>query len=97
MDVTQHSCRKILCRINKCIIPNPSSNNVTVDFVLTENADVQLEVVDLSGRLVYKSEKQNYSIGQHSVNLQSNQWRKGIYFIKLKANEKSKTVKFIKQ
>jgi hypothetical protein len=83
--------------LNISCFPNPSSNNVTVDFVLTENADVKLEVVDLSGRLVYESEELNYTIGQHSMNIESNQWTKGIYFIKLNANEKSKTVKFIKQ
>lgn len=74
-----------------------SSNNVTVNFVLRENSDVELEVVDISGRLIYRSEEHNYTVGEHSINLQSNQWTKGIYFIKLKANEKSKTIKFIKQ
>ena len=77
--------------------PNPSSNNVTLSFVLTENSDVEFEVVDLSGRLIYESEELKFPIGEQSIKIQSEEWTKGIYFIKLKANEKSKTVKFIKQ
>ena len=77
--------------------PNPSSNNVTLSFVVTENSDVEFEVVDLSGRLIYESEELKFPIGEQSIKIQSEEWTKGIYFIKLKANEKSKTVKFIKQ
>lgn len=77
--------------------PNPSSQNVTVNFILKENSSVELSVVDLSGRLVHTSAKQNYTTGEHTVNLQSNKWTSGVYFIKLKANENNKTIKFIKQ
>lgn len=83
--------------LNISCFPNPSSNNVTLSFVVTENSDVEFDVVDLSGRLIYESDKLNFPIGQHSVKIKSEEWTKGIYFIKLKANEKSKTVKFIKQ
>src|SRR5690554_3098266 len=83
--------------LNVSCFPNPSCNNVTLSFVLTENSDVEFDVVDLSGRLIYESDELNFPVGQHSVNIKSEQWTKGIYFIKLKANEKSKTVKFIKQ
>jgi len=83
--------------LNISCFPNPSSNNVTLSFVVTENSDVDFDVVDLSGRLIYESDELNFPVGQHSINIESDQWTNGIYFIKLKANEKSKTVKFIKQ
>ena len=77
--------------------PNPSSNNVAVNFVLRENSDVKIEVADINGRIVYESGLSSFSLGQHSINIPSNQWTSGIYFINLKANENAKMVKFIKQ
>ncbi len=82
---------------NLSCYPNPSSNDVTINFVLSEYSDVQLEIFDINGRLVYNKDKSNYSIGEHSININSTPWSKGMYFIKLKANETSKTIKFVKQ
>ncbi|MCO5267269.1 MAG: S8 family serine peptidase [Brumimicrobium sp.] len=82
---------------NLSCYPNPSSNNVTINFVLSENSDVQLEIFDINGRLVYNRDKSNFTIGAHSININSTPWSKGMYFIKLKANETGKTIKFVKQ
>ena len=83
--------------LNVYCFPNPSSNNVAVNFVLRENSDVKIEVADINGRIVYESGLSSFSLGQHAINIQTNQWTSGIYFINLKANENSKMVKFIKQ
>src|SRR5690554_350245 len=82
---------------NLSCYPNPSSEDVTVNFVLSEFSDVQLEVFDINGRLVYKNDKSDFPLGEHSIKINSNPWTKGMYFIKLKANETAKTIKFIKQ
>lgn len=83
--------------LNATCFPNPSTNDVTVKFVLRNNSDVKFNVVDVSGRLVYESDEINYPIGEHFVKLPSDSWTKGMYFINIKANETSKTIKFIKR
>ena len=82
---------------NLSCYPNPSTDDVTISFSLPDYAQVQIEAYDINGRLVYSSEKTDYSAGQNLVTISSNNWTKGMYFLNLKANETAQTIKFIKQ
>lgn len=84
-------------KFNLSCYPNPSTDEVTVDFILQEYSNIKLEVYDINGSLVYNKDKSNLSIGEHSIKINSAPWSKGMYFIKLKANETDKTIKFVKQ
>lgn len=91
LEENEEGILKISC------FPNPTSNNITVNFVLTESADVNIEVVDIKGREIYKTDLSNFTMGEQSIVIRSEEWNDGMYFVNLKANEKSKVVKFIKQ
>ena len=73
------------------IYPNPSINNLKVEFGKVVNNAV-LEVNDIQGKLVFSTQIQNSS--KASIELNENP---GIYTLTIKSSEYHKTIKFIKK
>lgn len=71
------------------IIPNPASELVRLVFTVPVNG--VLEVMDLSSRLVYRSEISGYAF---ELNLR--EWSKGLYFLKFSDQKGTQTLKLIK-
>ncbi len=67
------------------ISPNPFRENLAVHFELEYSSFVALEIIDLSGKILYELKKK-LGIGEHRVNLvtNENQLSPGIYFVKIK-------------
>lgn len=78
------------------VYPNPVSDNLTVKFVLSENAPLTLNVTNALGQVVRTFTPANYSIGEHVVNINTNDLTTGLYLLTLRNNEGSMTVKFTK-
>lgn len=58
--------------------PNPATNSLSFD--VKEKALVNIEVFDATGKLVLKAERKN------SFSLNTTEWSRGIYFVKVKSN-----------
>lgn len=71
------------------IIPNPASELIQLVFRVPVNG--VLEVMDLSSRLVYRSE-----ISGHAFELNLREWSKGLYFLKFSDQKGTQTLKLIK-
>ena len=71
------------------INPNPSSSIFNISN--SQNKNINYEVYDITGKLI----KQENNISNNSIELDMNGFEKGIYFIKLKINNTSKTQKLI--
>lgn len=77
--------------------PNPATNRMNVRFSAATQSDVEVEVHDINGRLIYKQEKAVFGQGQHEVSFDTALWMQGIYFVTLNINGKTGYEKIIKQ
>jgi hypothetical protein len=75
------------------LYPNPSSTNFTLDFSTAGGFDGQIQVFDLSGKLIYTD---NSNFQSHLV-VDATAWTPGIYFVRIVSGAgKVHTVKFQK-
>ncbi|WNH12724.1 family 16 glycosylhydrolase [Thalassobellus suaedae] len=77
------------------LYPNPVSDRLNVLMENYSNADMELQIIDVSGRLVFK---QDYTINNRSLEFNTSFLKQGIYFLSLKFNDgKLSTHKFVKK
>lgn len=75
----------------------PYSNDVSVTFILSENSDINAEIIDITGKLVYKSVSFKKPMGYNYITLiKYKELSKGIYFIKIYANNNVYIKKLLK-
>jgi hypothetical protein len=80
--------------MNFSMYPNPATNNVTLLLDYFEKATVNIEILDLSGRLVLdKTIQLNKGIHQEQLNI--SQLNSGVYLLSLKSNKLNITQKLI--
>ena len=78
------------------LFPNPANQKFTLEYELTQSANVQIELYDMIGHKVKTitsssfEEKNKYS---HAVNLED--LSTGVYFVKVKINNSETTMKLI--
>ena len=74
------------------VFPNPFSNELTLSFNADDQKDMRITVCDLTGKQienrVITSEKQ--------IRFNTDNWKKGLYFVRVTDNNHSFTVKIIK-
>jgi hypothetical protein len=69
------------------LFPNPSTGSATIDFTISDNADIKYNVVDVIGRIVEQEKSLNLSPGHHSFVVNESQTLKaGIYFVSFELN-----------
>ncbi len=78
------------------ISPSPVTSTATIRFNLKNNSSVQLDIVDLSGRIVKTVMKGTYTEGgyEHTL-LRQDLGSSGIYLCRLMVKDKIKTMKFM--
>ena len=76
-------------------VPNPFSNQATINYNLTESADVYLEVHDVTGKVVATYNEGLRAAGEHNITLSADQLSNGIYFYTFKANDFSVTKQMV--
>lgn len=66
------------------VYPNPFSNYVNVDYALTEPATVEIEILDIQGRMVFEQKFSDQSPGEYRYVLGGKgNLTRGTYFLKL--------------
>lgn len=78
------------------VYPNPSNDQITIDYNLSENTDVQLEIIDATGRKIATHEMKNQAVGKQSLTISVSHLANGIYFCTLNVGEEQLTRKIIK-
>jgi len=79
------------------VYPNPSHGSATVSFSLPTPGKVSLTIYDITGRLVKTIANAVLSEGEHTLNLDVNNFRAGIYLLRMQSGQISQTRKFIVQ
>ena len=75
--------------------PNPATNATLIRYKIQNNADVSLEIYDITGRLVVSYNEGNQIAGKHNIYVDSDKLNKGTYFYTLKADNQRLTKKMI--
>lgn len=75
--------------------PNPASDYINISYYLTENTEVNLEIRDLSSRLIQTLTNGKQSSGQHQQMMNIQNLSAGVYFFTLKAGHNILTKKCI--
>ena len=75
------------------IFPNPSDGIFTIEINKTENNKVSVEILDITGKLVYRNDFPVMGTLKETIDLQN--LNKGMYFLRVKEGEKISTVKVI--
>ena len=79
------------------VYPNPSSDNVNIDFYLNSDANVVISLFDLNGRLIQSVTSEDLSSGYHNKSLQLSTLniKAGVYLINFRTKTNSVTKKLI--
>ena len=78
-------------RVN--MYPNPSSDQLNIEFATIPDANTTIELMDISGKIVYSAIPEN-NITSHTIDLKP--CRNGLYLIRISNEEYSITKKVIK-
>jgi hypothetical protein len=71
------------------IYPNPASGSVTIEFTLSQQGEVTLEIFDVTGRFVTTIERNLFEEGDNEVNWDASVLNQGIYLLKMTAGDYS--------
>ncbi|MCX6297036.1 MAG: T9SS type A sorting domain-containing protein [Bacteroidetes bacterium] len=75
--------------------PNPLSGNTTIEFLLNNKANVNVQIWDAYGRLLETLVNEVMVEGKHSVVFNKKNLKPGIYYYSLTADKRRKTNKMI--
>ena len=78
------------------IYPNPTSHELNVNFEMTRTSDVEIRVMDMTGKLVLANNL-NSQEGQNKVQINTSDLTLGMYFLTMIAEDKIVTKRFIVQ
>lgn len=79
------------------IFPNPVVNSAKVSIELKHSGNVNLEIVNMSGQIVYKVELGNLSAGDNTIDVQVGDINSGVYLLKVNTGGLSGTTRFVKK
>jgi len=77
------------------VYPNPMLENATIEIQTINNGNLQLNILDISGRKISELINENREAGKYSIELNKNSMKSGIYFLQLKTGNQLKTTKLI--
>lgn len=78
------------------IYPNPTKNQITIDFNLLDVTEVSLEIFDATGRVVASHNLGNLPNGFQSITLNVSNLSNGLYLCNIKAGETKISKRIIK-
>jgi len=76
------------------LFPNPVSSELNVQFNLTENMPLNVTVFNTLGQQVKVVTNQDFSVGQHTLNVDVANLSNGVYYVRFANGEKQLTSKF---
>lgn len=78
------------------IFPNPASSFATMSFSLSENKNVSIRIVDMTGRSIMEIPTSNLQSGENELIMDVSSLKSGLYYCIIQTNEKQEIVKLVK-
>jgi len=79
------------------VYPNPATDQVNIDFFLSERSHLKIELYGWNGQLIKTINNDIFENGNHGISFDLNNISGGIYWIKLTTEKNSQTLKLIKK
>jgi hypothetical protein len=67
----------------RALWPNPSHDGLTISFVLPNRNPATLQMVDVTGRLVWSRDVTSLGAGDHQVRIEPGAVKSGVYWVRL--------------
>lgn len=77
------------------IFPNPVTAEATVEFELNQSAEVDLQILNASGRMIQSFGSANYPAGKNTIQINMENIPAGIYFCRLQIDQRLSFMKRI--
>ena len=91
-----HNLSEWMSSIN--VYPNPFSNKISLQYQLTKDAIVSIQIQDILGRYIYSQSETDMSSGQHQMEIKlPNELSTGLYLLKIRVANAETTLKIIKE
>lgn len=78
------------------IFPNPVQDNLNFSYTTSVSTNYTIEIMDLTGKTLSTQVVEGY-VGSNKIELNTQDFVNGMYFIKLHNNEGQKVIPFVKQ
>lgn len=69
------------------VYPNPASNNVTMNYTVSENQNVTWTMTNAMGQVVRENDSEGANQGENTVSINTADLADGVYFMNLTTNE----------
>jgi len=80
------------------IAPNPFSSSITIDYNVSDNGKVMIEIYNLTGQLIQRLvDEDQSSMGKHSVTWNADNLPDGLYLCKIDINGNKQVHKILKK
>jgi len=63
--------------------PNPTSGQINFSFTLKKNENVEMQVVNTLGEVVFSQNKLKYGEGDHAISMDASNFKPGVYFVNM--------------
>lgn len=77
--------------------PNPFNNSTSISYSIPESLNVEVNIYDMSGRMIKTLVNEKQTAGEHSINWNVDNEVSGVYFYQIKAGNYSEVKKCILQ
>ncbi|MBR0073186.1 MAG: T9SS type A sorting domain-containing protein [Bacteroidales bacterium] len=77
------------------VYPNPAANFANIDFTVGDNTNVDIQLFDMSGRVVFTKSLGKVSAGTHSQIIPCENLNKGVYVVRVAAGTQPMTSKLV--
>ena len=104
-DYSQYDCSGNILSINKNlspqnfeinqVYPNPFNPTTTIHYSLNKNANVEVSIYDIAGRLITTLINEFQIVGYHFITWDASNYSSGIYFLTMSSGEISETKKLV--
>ena len=76
--------------------PNPVTNEIRLQFDLSNNSNLQVNMLNNLGQVLFSEARNNQAAGHHQLSYDTSSLNAGIYFLQIADGQQVKAVKFIK-
>jgi PKD repeat protein len=80
---------------NFLVYPNPSRDNVLVDFFLNKSENVSISVLDLTGKEIIQIPASYLTAGKHTTPIITNNLSEGMYMVRISSLETTLTTRLV--
>ena len=77
------------------VFPNPFNPITQIEFSIPDNMNIQINILDIQGRNIKSILNDEYSRGNHRIEINANDLSSGVYFIELIGNSSTDFSKII--